>query len=161
MKKTIISALLCIPMLLSCGKVNTPVAINHELVNEWSTSGTVFANYVDASGNYIGDASINENCVYQFKSDGTYQSFYATTTNFKTKTFYYKGTYTIDGNLLTTTPTFYEHKLNTALQPNNDPNNMKVQTVTFAIYTDDQTQQRYLLLDEANGGGWTRLYKAQ
>ena len=167
MKKIqLLLAIAVIPFFLNCSKTETAsnednINIDSPLIGDWSTTGSVFASYVNAAGLYIGDASINENYVYKYNSNGTYESFYASTTGFNTHTYYYKGKFSISNNLITIVPTFYEHKLNTQLQPNNDPNNMAQRTETYAIYIDQDTQKKYLILDEENGGGWTRLYRAE
>ncbi len=119
---------------------------NNSIIGEWSTTGTVIANYVNGSGQYTGDASISTTHNYKFNSNGTYESFFATTTGFKTHTFYYKGKYTTSGNQITTTPTFYQHKLNTKLQPNNDPNNMKKTVSQYVFEYDNEKQKTYMKL---------------
>jgi hypothetical protein len=112
------------------GNTNTT---NNSLLGEWSTSGTVIADYVNHNGQYAGDASSSTTSSYRFNSNGIYEEFFATTTGYQTHTFFYKGKYTISGNQITTTPTFYEHKLNTKLQPDNDPKNRKSKTFTYSF----------------------------
>jgi hypothetical protein len=103
------------------------------IIGEWSNTGAVLASYVNSSGQYTGDASSATTVSFKFLTNGKYEEFFATTTGFKTHTFYYKGTYKLNGNTITTTPTFYEHKLNTKLQPDNDPRNKKSKTFSYSF----------------------------
>ncbi len=101
------------------------------IIGEWSNTGSVLANYVNSSGQYAGDASSATTISFKFLANNNYEEFFATTTGYKTHTFYYKGIYKINGNIITVTPSFYEHKLNTKLQPDNDPKNKKTKTFTY------------------------------
>lgn len=105
----------------------------NSIIGEWSTSGSVLAKYVSSGGQYVGDASTSSTRSYKFGSNGKYEDFFAITQGYKTHTFYYRGNYTLNGNTITTTPKFYEHKINTKLQPNNDPKNMKRTTFSYAF----------------------------
>ena len=137
------------------------ININSPLIGQWSSSGTSFASYINSAGQYIGDASISDNHIYKFNSNGTYESLYAFTTGFRTDTYFYKGKFTINNNQFTTTPNFYEHKRNTELLPNNDPNNMKQITTTFSIADDIDTQRKFVEFDYETGGNWAKLFKAE
>jgi hypothetical protein len=112
---------------------NNPNTSNNSILGEWSTSGTVIADYVNHNGQYAGDASSSTTTSYRFNSNGTYEEFFATTTGYQTHTFFYKGKYTMSGNQITTIPTFYEHKLNTKLQPDNDPKNKKSKIFNYSF----------------------------
>jgi hypothetical protein len=109
------------------------------IIGEWSNTGSVLANYVNNSGQYVGDASTATTSNYKFDANGTYASFYAYTKGFKTHSFYYKGSYKLSGNTITLSPTFYEHKLNTKVQPNTDPNNMKRLTFSYVFEKNTDT----------------------
>lgn len=51
-----------------------PLVTAAELVGEWSTSSREYASYVDARGNYRGDASSAHSVALTFHADGTYSS---------------------------------------------------------------------------------------
>lgn len=134
----------------------------NSIVGEWSDSGAVLASYVNSSGQYVGDASSATTTNYKFDANGQYESFLAYTTGFKTDTFLYRGTYKLSGNVITLIPTFYEHRRNTKIQPNNDPNNMK--RLTFS-YTFEKNDDRNIwgikfLGDDDNFVGSGLLYRA-
>ncbi len=101
------------------------------VIGEWSNTGAILANYVNSSGQYVGDASTATTVSFKFLANGNYEEFFASTSGYKTHTFYYKGSYKINGNFITVTPAFYEHKLNTKLQPDNDPKNKKPKTFSY------------------------------
>ncbi len=117
-------------------------AANHveqtnSLVGEWFSNSDVLGNYVTASGQYAGDASVAANEKYLFTPGGRYEYFYASTRTSQTNTYLYKGRYVINGNTVTFTPDFYEHKLNNRPQPNTNPNNLKVTVQHFKFIKDD------------------------
>jgi hypothetical protein len=133
----ILSLLFFLPIPLSSCQAQVKdkpnVSTSRSIIGEWSTSGSILANYVNSGGQYIGDASTNNNISYKFGADGKYEDFSAFTQGYKTHTFYYRGTYTVNGNNISTTPTFYEHKINTKLQPKNERNSMKKKTFSYAF----------------------------
>ena len=54
-----------------------PLFTPQELVGVWRSSSSSLANWVDAAGNYRGDASIATGETLTLRSDGTYQSQFA------------------------------------------------------------------------------------
>jgi hypothetical protein len=136
-KNTLLSlCLFLLTPLSSCKdqvKDNLNISTYPSIIGEWSTSGSILANYVNSGGRYVGDASTSSNMSYKFGADGKYEDFSAFTQGYKTHTFYYRGNYIVNGNKITTTPTFYEHKINTKLQPKNELNSMKKKTFNYAF----------------------------
>lgn len=127
-------ALLCYG---SLAQQQNPATSSNPLLGEWLNNSDVLGNYVTASGQYAGDASVVANERYTFTADGRYENFYASTRNSQTHTYLYKGTYSISNGAVTLTPDYYEHKVNNRREANNNPNNMRQVILRYKFIKDD------------------------
>jgi hypothetical protein len=71
----IISAFLESASIAGSPPTSVPLFDASELVGEWSTQASEFANYVDSSGRYVGDANIAVRQDHTFDGDGSYAAY--------------------------------------------------------------------------------------
>ncbi|MGA2262948.1 MAG: hypothetical protein ABSH28_16140 [Acidobacteriota bacterium] len=81
-----------------------PLFARQEIVGVWRSSSTSLANWVDAAGNYRGDASIATGDTMTLRADGTYQSQFAAIGGGRTMRQNDTGTFDIEDDFLELRP---------------------------------------------------------
>ena len=82
----------------------TPLFTGEEIAGVWRSSSSTLANWVDAAGNYRGDASVATGETLTIKADGTYESQFAAITGANRMRQHDVGRYTIEDDFLVLRP---------------------------------------------------------
>lgn len=116
------------------------------LIGEWSSNSSTLADYVNANGQYAGDASINSTTIFVFNANGTYEDHFNIYMKGHFHFYFYKGKYSISGNTITLNPNWYQHKIDGKEVKSNETNNFKINTYQYSISYNQEKNKAALKL---------------